>query len=874
MSTSRTYVDSFTKQLVEALKHYNDTKWLGENSPLAAPYFLGVNLATLTANGSTDVNLRGKILQTEIRKAATRLPAKIEEGKRTVLAPELIEKLYFQEKTAEATAIELHMGRAHVFKHRDIAVNRLGELLLQQLNPTLRSEIPPLNPDMVGRDAQTDMCLEGLNEGKMVGIYGPSGIGKSTLGAALASTYAPQTTFWFTFRQGLNDNLKSFQFALGYFLNHHGSSSLWRQLITDEKIDAEMALGLIRHDLQQIQAQKKILLCFDEVDLLHLEKNTAYGPVVSFLEGLKGRTPILLMGQYLLIDPHISVPVPDLVESEIDQLLDKAQVQSLRTGLPRLAAYSQGNPRILEMLITLYRQSTEELEEVLSRSNSIPSLAYLLERIWLRLNDREQEILGELAVFQRSAPRDAWDNTMLKLIEYRLVQLGTQSGSVQLPKSFQDVIYEQLPPECLQSFHRHAAVVRERTGEYTSAARHLIRGARPDLAIWLWQRHQQQEIDQGQAESALSLFQEVSATPVAENLDVEDHKALENICATLCNLLGRSEDAQTHLRSTFKGSPVLIAHAKRLEGNIAEELNEFEEANRAYQEGLTSVENLLAEASQFHKNLGWVYLRQRDSGTSLDSAWEQALLARFEATRLMGHIQSNLGNYTECNAYFGEAIKLARDLGLKEHEAKSYHGLAYTLIQQGEIQEADVNLNNAEQILEQSGNKKQLAGLKVNRALYCNTTHKFEEAIQAAMEGLDLFIQLNQPYGQAVALQNLAEAYFAQGKLDEAERSAWQVLEREEIETAPDALRVLGEISMQRTDYGKAKEFFQDAIREACAKKDKFLEAYAQRAIGKLYKLLRQPDDANKAFQRALVLFNDLALSTEIEKTKEEWNRV
>ena len=60
---------SFTKQLKLALKKYHDPFWLGEESPLAAPYFLG---AALTQNGGSqrDPTVRGNALQKELSATA------------------------------------------------------------------------------------------------------------------------------------------------------------------------------------------------------------------------------------------------------------------------------------------------------------------------------------------------------------------------------------------------------------------------------------------------------------------------------------------------------------------------------------------------------------------------------------------------------------------------------------------------------------------------------------------------------------------------------------------------------------------------------------------------------------------------------------
>ena len=61
---------SFTDQVRLALNHLNDAAWLGEHSPLAAPYFLGDFLPASSASAPIG---RGNILAQALRTAATAL---------------------------------------------------------------------------------------------------------------------------------------------------------------------------------------------------------------------------------------------------------------------------------------------------------------------------------------------------------------------------------------------------------------------------------------------------------------------------------------------------------------------------------------------------------------------------------------------------------------------------------------------------------------------------------------------------------------------------------------------------------------------------------------------------------------------------------
>ena len=200
---------SFNKQLKAALRAYHNPQKLGDSSPLASPYFLSSTLQSdqeaATAQG------RGQALAREIRAAAETLWT---EGELPSTLEEMRQALNQVRQTPDVKAysfIVLELRVFHCFlrprslsdiwendsylpgsrteHYRDFnaAIAHLGDALLARLQPTLRAEVPMHTAIPLGYDRQCCQIRQALVEGKSVALYGPGGIGKSTVAAAVVS---------------------------------------------------------------------------------------------------------------------------------------------------------------------------------------------------------------------------------------------------------------------------------------------------------------------------------------------------------------------------------------------------------------------------------------------------------------------------------------------------------------------------------------------------------------------------------------------------------------------------------------------------------------------------------------------------------------
>jgi tetratricopeptide (TPR) repeat protein len=156
----------------------------------------------------------------------------------------------------------------------------------------------------------------------------------------------------------------------------------------------------------------------------------------------------------------------------------------------------------------------------------------------------------------------------------------------------------------------------------------------------------------------------------------------------------------------------------------------------------------------------------------------------------------------------------------------------------------------------------------LNQALAYNLAGQSNRVIPLAEAAQSIFDRLGEPWGRAVAAQNLAEAYQALGDMENAEHFAWKVVEQEERATLPDGLRVLGEIQLARGEPQRALTFLEQSAREARENQDRFLEGYAWRSIARAHCTLGDLEQAVSAITRTITLFQELDLAHEVEKSR------
>lgn len=869
--------DRFNAHITQALEHFHEPVWLGEHSPLAAPYFLDRYL-----NGRSDANTvvgRGGALQRALLDAALSLGGSNEPlPGEAIQLKQIMERLrdgsleqhmlywgFFEPNRIPITTLidmlKLKVSRPNYYLRLPKVIQQLADSLLRRINPALRLESPIPSRTLIGRDTTLASCTQALLIGQTVALTGSAGVGKTALATHVLSALSPQPSFWFTVRLGLNDKLGSLLFPLSYFLHSLGAGSAWRQLVADAGIiKIDVVQSLMRHDLASLPPPRPVL-CFDEFDLLRPSEVEAHAQILACVESLRGLTPLLLIGQRLAVDVDSQHSLSGLDVTSFETLLKAQAIHLSPDDLDLLYADTGGNPRLLDLFITLHHTG-EPLDEALRQMSNTPSLDALLRRIVQRLDPDEQALLMQLAVFRRPAPNDAWDASALhRLIDRHLVQ-SDGHGGVALLAAFRTAIVNQLDPASREALHREAAGIRATRAEYTAAAFHHVRAGQPGLGLWQWHTHADQEINQGQAGAALELLKQISVNQLSE----DEGRILALALSRLEFMVGNYPQAASTLEhASWLPNDVLTALAKRTSGNIADRREELEQAIEAYREGLATIEHLSSEVALFHKNLGWVAQKRLD----LKEAWHEAQLVRYEADNLQGYVQEKLGNYDEAQTYYREALALAVRLKHFQGEAKTHNNLARLLALRGDFAAAHKHSEQAGNLFRRIGDFGNLASVQINQALQYIQAGQPHAAIPLAEVALTQFEVLGEPGGIAVAAQNLAEAHQLLGDLVAAQRFAQRVVEAGDPKILPDGLRVLGEVKQAQGDLTEAEKLITQSIQIAEKNQNSYLAAYGWRALGKLYLVQHNLTDAEGALGKAIELFAELELLSEVERTKE-----
>jgi tetratricopeptide (TPR) repeat protein len=880
----------YADQARQALNHYQDVEWLGEQSPLAAPYFLGER-----GGDSLTARERGQALQESLAAAAVAFwPGALPEDRETLLAAVNDERAEMGHKGARylflllelrylrrffaphlspradndiAVCDFLNISRASYFNHLKIAQAALGEQLLRIAQPTLRLERPLRSATaLIGREQLIAQCLADLQAGHTVALSGAGGVGKSTLAANLAGRWPQQPVFWYTLRPTFNDRLDCLLFSLGYFLHRQGASGLWRQLIADggRLENPDLALAQARGDIQQLTAPP--LICVDELDVIYPDADLLTAGQLQlreFVDGLRQTAPLLLIGQRPtpLADAHYALS--GLTLPETAELLGRAAVAYTASELADLHAYTGGNPRLLQLSLIL-AQSGLPLGEVSRELPHTPALHALWQQLWQRLAQDEQELLQQLSVFRSPAPVDAWGNVdTLSRLQQQLVQQDDRGGMALLPV-IRDLLYEdgrRFPVARREQCHLAAAEIRAMRGEFTAAAHHFHQAGETQSAVRVWFPQRRQEIGRGYGSAALALFQQVSARHLARR----EREALALIQAELYQLQGATEAGLTAIKAVpWLGNSEMTARAALLEGEFLNALGYPHRALERYEEGMAVAAGLLNQLVHFHYQRGITHVQQRQ----LEEAWREAQLAQYEAAHLQAIVKEESGDYAQAVAFFESALQFATEAGYEPGLARTHRELSKTWGRMAQLEKALHHAEQASRFFARVGDRLSQEKMNSSIAAHFFQAGRFQEAIQAAEPAVAFFEAARIPYWTAVTASTLAEAYYETGNSEAAAATAHKALRLEETHTQPYAYYTLGLVARAAEDLPQAAAYFQHSQRQAEANGDRYMEAYAWRAWGEVRLALEEQVQGRAAVETALRLFTTLGMAQEVDITR------
>ncbi|MEZ4861163.1 MAG: hypothetical protein R3C14_07650 [Caldilineaceae bacterium] len=847
----------------EALDHFHEPGWVGENSPLAAPYLLGHWLPRVSIDQPQDALTCGNVLCDLIRSAVKT----IGQGDKNRPLPwaRILELRYLTEKPLKPSEIHLLLSTSKSAEGREHqkALDALVAELFALFRPSLRLETPAQAQRVVGRQAELDLCLAQLTVGRTIALHGPSGIGKTTFGAVLAHHFAPSAFFWFTFRPGLNDHENSVIFALAYFLHQQEITGTWLQLMADQGRIQEHTRSLLRHDLAEL-ANRRVLLCFDEVDLLRPAEVQAHTRLVPLLDSLRQMAPLLLIGQKLALDADHVVVLSGLDFAALQQMLSKADIALQHEALLKLHQQTQGNPRLIELYLArlqAMRRQGLALEDLALE----PSIELLLQRIWRHLNVEEMHLLELIALFQTPMPQAAWSTeneqrALATLLEWRLLQADGQ-GSVTMLPILQETILRRLDGDEAASLHLEAAQICLYYQQFTAAGHHYQAAGMASLTVYLLQEHLNTELDQGQAVAAERVLRSIAAHQL---LSEQEREILRFLKAKLHQTLGEQELALEDIQKSLWKIPFLKVQAHRLKGDILELQGESTKALQAYRVATATIADWMSESASLHRATGYLHAHSREFSQAQQEVWR----IRHDGANLEGYVLSKQRDFDGAKAAYMEALAFARRAQYAYGQANAGMNLGAICGWRREIDQAEQYLQEAIDFFAMTGRTNKLAEATYNLAFARRLAEHFAAAVEPAEEALQLFTKIGRALGRAYAMQILAEVYTALDDLAQAESFAQRVLQEENDNAYPDGLRALGEIRLKQGNLPEAEQLICDSLKIAKQNDDPVLVGYAQRSLGQVLMAKQAEQLAMTSFTAAMQSFRAANLNVEVESTQ------
>ena len=881
--------DGFMANLRQALEHVNDAEWLKANSPLESAALHTSPGAGSAPHGMPKLGIKGlderlnTIWQDWESRPKTGLQAllwtlvrQIGPSKDTNLAALLL-LTYFQDPRPKQGDLikQLALGQSTFYRQLNVAVQAIEHLLVTQLQPSLRLEAP-LVKALVGRDDVLQLCLTALRSGAVVNLIGGSGFGKTSLGAAVAGEWRARkgAVLWHTFRPGLSDTVEQLIFTVALFLHQHGASNLWLHLITHpQDVGPGKALAMIRKSLELLHAQPP-LFCFDETDLLlpntfnELAEDEEHARLRAWLEEFtessRSGAPILFIGQRLLIEPQQS-HVFALTRFGLDEtqtLFAQAGIELNAPARQAALSYTRGNPLLLQLLLTLHKVGEPVFAGLPDLASSV-SLDWFLARLRRHLSAKEQELLEAVCVFDSPAPGDLW-RRQTKLIN-RLVELNLlewdAADHVSMTQALREAFYRQLPDDAREGLHLEAAQAYAERGANTLAAHHFVRGQQAQMAVWTWHAHRDEECRQGQAHTALRLFEPLRFAAWA---DEKDRRMLALVLAELYHLVGKQDEGLAVLDTAqWPVHSASTARAKELRGNLLAQRGDIQTALNEYRAGLDAWESLdfLRPVTLHVRMARHSLIRMRDGTT----ARHEALLARHNVEIALGEIEEEAGHLDAAHTHFQTAIEAARQVNEPVSLAKAHESMGRLEARRLHVDAAQVYLEEAGRHYASYGNVICAVGVTNTNMSYANLlARRYVDAVAPAQAAISFFKDMDQPYWLSLNEANLAEAYAHLGRPEEAESLCWRALAHEEAVVRPYCLYVLGDVRRQQGQWSAAEQLCREALASAEANADGLALGPAWTVLGEVYADWRRFADARAAFEAACRVYEQAGVPEEV----------
>ncbi|HKE60090.1 MAG TPA: CHAT domain-containing protein [Pyrinomonadaceae bacterium] len=295
-------------------------------------------------------------------------------------------------------------------------------------------------------------------------------------------------------------------------------------------------------------------------------------------------------------------------------------------------------------------------------------------------------------------------------------------------------------------------------------------------------------------------------------------------------------------------------------------LGDYNKALSAYEKALadfTANQNPTRMAQALY-DIGTVYAvltdyeRARDYFRRSLALYEKAsrLLGRAESLNAIGNSYRNQGDYVRALEYLGQGLKLLEESERKPGIAAALTEIGDLYLQQGDESQALEFYDRSQALFTTLGNKEKLAALTSRRGMLQEHRGNYGEALANYKQSLSAYKEIRNKHGMAESLSRLGNAFMLLKQPENAEAS---YAESQALFTevgnkngVASALLGLARLDQVRGNHAKAISVAEAAAELAENSSNRELLWELNSLIGKSQVALKQPDLAQRAFERAV----------------------
>lgn len=222
----------------------------------------------------------------------------------------------------------------------------------------------------------------------------------------------------------------------------------------------------------------------------------------------------------------------------------------------------------------------------------------------------------------------------------------------------------------------------------------------------------------------------------------------------------------------------------------------------------------------------------------------------------------SLGNFDEARKLLERAIEIHKKTSPLDEYFVSCYNLNLIYKKQGNYQQAiSLAIENQKTSKDCSQRMKGYANNMLS-SLY-KDINDIDAAISYSEEAIKHFKESGNIGGEAEALVNLGGCYALKKDTDKSLKYYREILTKEELvkPVKVDVLNKIASLYLLLSDFNKAENYFNDALKIAKATNLRYQEGITLLGLGKLALNLADYNLAHKRFQEALVLFSEIGIT-------------